>query len=149
MEMDDETVVHEVERIVAHYPSKARNHKQVREYRVKYKGMPSWNNQKEPAFAIARDHIDLVRSYWANQHDWEPTTSDLPSVAEGDHACAACWSNESNQDDPGAPAMLLCDGCEKGFHTTCLVPPLTAVPPEHESWYCPQCRKPGDSRQRR
>jgi hypothetical protein len=75
--------------------------------------------------------------------------TDLPAVIPGDVACVACWSNESNQDDPQAPPMLLCEACSRGFHTLCLVPPLVTVPPEDERWFCPQCRKPGDSTRRR
>ena len=34
--------------------------------------------------------------------------------------------------------LLLCDGCEKGFHTFCLDPPLDRVPTS-ETWFCPKC----------
>ena len=34
--------------------------------------------------------------------------------------------------------MLLCDDCNKGFHTFCLQPPLTAVP--EGDWWCRSCR---------
>ena len=33
--------------------------------------------------------------------------------------------------------MLLCDGCDRGFHMHCLDPPLTAPP--LAAWYCPAC----------
>jgi hypothetical protein len=33
--------------------------------------------------------------------------------------------------------MLLCDDCDKGYHTSCLTPPLLAVP--EGEWLCPQC----------
>ncbi|KAJ1674826.1 hypothetical protein EV182_002486, partial [Spiromyces aspiralis] len=33
--------------------------------------------------------------------------------------------------------MLICDGCDKGFHMYCLNPPLKAVPPN--DWYCDNC----------
>jgi histone demethylase JARID1 len=36
-----------------------------------------------------------------------------------------------------APKILLCDGCDRGFHTYCLDPPLSSVP-ENE-WYCTAC----------
>ena len=35
--------------------------------------------------------------------------------------------------------MLLCDGCDRGFHIACLSPPLTALPAEEEEWRCPRC----------
>ncbi|KAJ1969572.1 hypothetical protein IWQ62_000535 [Dispira parvispora] len=33
--------------------------------------------------------------------------------------------------------MLLCDGCDNGFHLFCLDPPLKKVP--NNDWYCTQC----------
>ena len=40
-----------------------------------------------------------------------------------------------------AATMLLCDGCEAGYHMQCLDPPLTAVPPG--KWVCPGCESRG------
>ncbi len=34
--------------------------------------------------------------------------------------------------------MLLCDGCNRGYHIYCLRPKLKAIPEEDE-WYCPDC----------
>lgn len=33
--------------------------------------------------------------------------------------------------------LLLCDGCDNGYHMECLYPPLEYVP--IEEWYCPEC----------
>ena len=33
--------------------------------------------------------------------------------------------------------LLLCDGCDKGTHTYCCVPPLDAIP--DGDWYCHHC----------
>ncbi|XP_042571656.1 PHD and RING finger domain-containing protein 1-like isoform X2 [Cyprinus carpio] len=33
--------------------------------------------------------------------------------------------------------LLLCDGCDDGYHMECLTPPLDAVPVEE--WFCPMC----------
>ncbi|CAB4035143.1 PHD and RING finger domain-containing 1 isoform X4, partial [Paramuricea clavata] len=33
--------------------------------------------------------------------------------------------------------MLLCDGCDRGFHLECLSPPLDSVP--DEEWFCRDC----------
>lgn len=50
-------------------------------------------------------------------------------------ACTACTI------DTWAPGneLLLCDGdgCERAYHTRCLVPPLNKVPEGH--WLCPEC----------
>lgn len=42
--------------------------------------------------------------------------------------------------------MLLCDGCDRGFHMSCLTPPLKNVPVG--DWYCKDC-KPVEVRRRR
>ena len=34
--------------------------------------------------------------------------------------------------------MLLCDGCDRGFHMSCLKPPLKKVPTG--DWFCHDCR---------
>lgn len=39
--------------------------------------------------------------------------------------------------------MLLCDGCDKGFHIHCLDPPLLTLPPLFEPWFCDACRASG------
>ena len=40
--------------------------------------------------------------------------------------------------DPSQSArMLMCDGCNSGWHLQCLTPPLTAVP--RGLWFCPAC----------
>ncbi|WKY06525.1 hypothetical protein Q1695_006592 [Nippostrongylus brasiliensis] len=47
--------------------------------------------------------------------------------------------------------LLICDHCDRGFHTYCLTPPLDGVP-SSEQWFCPQCEQsrmsqPSTSRQ--
>ncbi|KAF8977172.1 hypothetical protein BGZ46_007589, partial [Entomortierella lignicola] len=38
--------------------------------------------------------------------------------------------------------MLICDGCELGYHTYCLKPPLQQIP--KTDWYCAKCLVAGD-----
>nr|XP_015193913.1 PREDICTED: PHD and RING finger domain-containing protein 1 isoform X3 [Lepisosteus oculatus] len=45
--------------------------------------------------------------------------------------CEVC--GRSDRED----RLLLCDGCDAGYHMECLVPPLDAVPVEE--WFCPEC----------
>lgn len=35
--------------------------------------------------------------------------------------------------------LLLCDGCDRGYHLECLTPPLSRVPVDE--WFCPQCEQ--------
>ncbi|KAM7002951.1 uncharacterized protein phrf1 [Tautogolabrus adspersus] len=45
--------------------------------------------------------------------------------------CEVCGS--SDRED----RLLLCDGCDAGYHMECLTPPLDSVPVEE--WFCPVC----------
>lgn len=45
--------------------------------------------------------------------------------------CEIC--NLSDRED----TMLLCDGCDQGYHMDCLIPPLAEIP--EGSWYCDNC----------
>ena len=47
-------------------------------------------------------------------------------------ACSTC--KVADNDD----RMLLCDGCDKGFHMYCMAPQLVNVPTGQ--WFCEHCR---------
>ncbi|XP_021456146.2 PHD and RING finger domain-containing protein 1 isoform X1 [Oncorhynchus mykiss] len=47
-------------------------------------------------------------------------------------SCEVCGG--SDRED----RLLLCDGCDAGYHMECLTPPLDAVPVEE--WFCPECQ---------
>jgi hypothetical protein len=51
---------------------------------------------------------------------------------EDDTACEVC-----HQPTPW-DTMLLCEHCDKGWHTSCLDPPLASVP--EGDWFCPTCQ---------
>ena len=46
-------------------------------------------------------------------------------------ACKVCHSKDDED------AMLLCDGCDAGYHTYCSQPPIEDVP--EGDWFCPSC----------
>ncbi|XP_057775815.1 lysine-specific demethylase JMJ17 isoform X2 [Salvia miltiorrhiza] len=50
---------------------------------------------------------------------------------ELDQICEQCKSGFHGD------VMLLCDRCDKGWHTYCLSPPLMTIPPGN--WYCLEC----------
>ncbi|KAI8387444.1 hypothetical protein BD560DRAFT_382515 [Blakeslea trispora] len=54
----------------------------------------------------------------------------LDSNDESD-TCEICHKNENEEE------LLLCDGCNRGYHTYCLNPPLTSIP--KTDWFCLQC----------
>lgn len=45
--------------------------------------------------------------------------------------CEECGRGDGEQE------MLLCDGCDRGFHMFCLCPILVTVP--LGDWFCPHC----------
>ncbi|WVQ84008.1 hypothetical protein IAT38_006153 [Cryptococcus sp. DSM 104549] len=55
-----------------------------------------------------------------------------PAEYQKGEICEIC-RGEHNGDK-----ILLCDGCDRGFHTYCLDPPLSAVP-SNEEWFCTSC----------
>ncbi|KAL0033133.1 hypothetical protein WJX79_005148 [Trebouxia sp. C0005] len=75
----------------------------------------------------ASSMYDLEDSFLAEEEDASQDQSDI-EVSQHDEACAIC-----HQDDECD--MLLCDGCPKVFHLTCLE--LTNVPPGQ--WFCAVC----------
>ncbi|CAA6663352.1 unnamed protein product [Spirodela intermedia] len=48
--------------------------------------------------------------------------------------CEECGSGHAGE------VLLLCDKCDRGFHTFCLRPILASVP--NGAWFCPSCSKP-------
>ncbi|XP_026736700.1 PHD and RING finger domain-containing protein 1-like [Trichoplusia ni] len=52
-------------------------------------------------------------------------------VIEDPTICEVCGSTEHEE------TMLLCDGCDLGYHMQCLTPPLSEVP--IDQWLCPNC----------
>ncbi len=61
-----------------------------------------------------------------------PRLKTLPARPQEDIACEVCSKSAD-----GAH-MLLCNGCDLGFHTRCLDPPLHGAVPA-ATWHCPDC----------
>ncbi len=56
--------------------------------------------------------------------------------------CAFCYKKERGAQSDND--LLLCDGCDRGFHTTCLDPPLSVLPDPDTTWRCELCDPPAD-----
>ncbi|KAJ8723581.1 hypothetical protein PYW08_003493 [Mythimna loreyi] len=52
-------------------------------------------------------------------------------VIEDPTVCEVCGRTDNEE------TMLLCDGCDLGYHMQCLTPPLSEVP--IDQWLCPNC----------
>ena len=56
---------------------------------------------------------------------------EIESVPEDVTYCEIC--GRCDRED----RLLLCDGCDFGYHCECLSPPLETIP--IEEWFCPDC----------
>ena len=65
-----------------------------------------------------------------------------PHLMTVDHVAAELPCEVCGSPSLAAP-MLLCDGCDRGYHISCLQPPLEQVPPG--DWYCPDCQPSASS----
>lgn len=51
--------------------------------------------------------------------------------------CSDCKTCEVCNEKGDEARMVLCDGCDRGWHLDCLDPPLDAPP--NDRWFCPKC----------
>ena len=58
------------------------------------------------------------------------------TAEESSDVCEICRT------DRDLDKMLICDGCELGYHMYCLTPPLQNIP--KTDWYCAKCLVAGD-----
>ncbi|KAL3151405.1 PHD and RING finger domain-containing protein 1 [Trebouxia sp. C0009 RCD-2024] len=83
--------------------------------------------------AAAGDSDEDRITYATDDPEYREGGSDSgPSVLE-ELCCEVCNSPDK------ADILVLCDNCNKGTHTTCLDPPLAAVP--QGAWLCHDCDK--------
>eukprot|EP00197_Chlamydomonas_leiostraca_P001149 CAMPEP_0202886392 /NCGR_PEP_ID=MMETSP1391-20130828/42149_1 /ASSEMBLY_ACC=CAM_ASM_000867 /TAXON_ID=1034604 /ORGANISM="Chlamydomonas leiostraca, Strain SAG 11-49" /LENGTH=957 /DNA_ID=CAMNT_0049569663 /DNA_START=193 /DNA_END=3066 /DNA_ORIENTATION=- len=55
------------------------------------------------------------------------------------YICHGYYSEPIISEERPGGEMLLCDGCDKGWHQYCVNPPVLHIPPEDEPWFCPVC----------
>lgn len=78
---------------------------------------------REEPVGMRRHHIrKLARAGWRVL---------LGDLIYGNTACAVCRSTADDEN------MLLCDGCDKGYHMHCLRPLVVTVP--EGDWFCTTC----------
>ncbi|WWC87231.1 uncharacterized protein L201_002119 [Kwoniella dendrophila CBS 6074] len=87
---------------------------------------------KVPGFST-RDGSESELSDADSSSDGSPNKGKVstPEYKKGD-VCEICRFGHA------AEKILLCDGCDRGFHTYCLDPPLASVP-TNEEWFCTSC----------
>jgi hypothetical protein len=96
------------------------------QYKVRWAGYDAaWDSwHLESALSEQQDVAQMIRAYNSEHPDDTAVPDSL--------ACEKCGSTATK------PPMLLCDGCNKGYHTSCLTPPLARIP--RGKWFCPVCK---------
>jgi hypothetical protein len=61
----------------------------------------------------------------------EDSDAESTDIENDFEPCEACGKTQSSK------TMLLCDGCGKGYHMKCLMPPVHEIP--KGDWLCPHC----------
>ena len=67
--------------------------------------------------------------------DIDPRVDPTLAAPGGEHQCEHCHATDDEA------YMVLCDACNKGWHTYCTQPPMERVP--EGTWVCPDCTKQG------
>ena len=84
---------------------------------------------------------DGTEAWWARAFLHMYTADELKDVPwlEDEYGSETCCEKCDHPDAPHPVrgAMLLCDGCNAGYHLGCLPTPLPRVP--DGDWYCPAC----------
>lgn len=78
-----------------------------------------------------KDSIDCKKTSKRVMVDSKNTLDDDEVIDVDLTACEICSNSDREE------CMLLCDGCNRGYHLYCLNPPLADVP--QGSWYCDNC----------
>ncbi|KAM6937876.1 uncharacterized protein phrf1 [Xenentodon cancila] len=91
-----------------------------------------------PVDRIAFNSIYLRKSYGGKvkkmitvQKPVKAEQEEIIDVDLDETRCEVC--GDTDRED----RLLLCDGCDAGYHMECLTPPLDSVPVEE--WFCPEC----------
>jgi hypothetical protein len=104
--------------VIIHHIISSRLHGTSTSYKVRWFPFNLKADSTVPASAVA---IHLILDFENRMAD--PDNSDTP--------CDICTSRANAED------MLLCDGCDKGFHNPCLNRTPGDIP--DGSWFCPTC----------
>lgn len=132
-----------IDKVIGHREV-TRGEKTILEYLVQWEGCDATRATYEPELSVPDIAIDM---YWMDRAVETESKRKLTSQAAADPVdpaqdpdtpCEICGR-------PGVPpTMLLCDGCDKGYHLKCLTPRLFRTPVGR--WLCPSCRQPQATR---
>jgi len=110
------------------------NRKRQMQYLVKWLGYDNSHNSWEWTSALEeqQDVAQMIREY---------NIARTGHASDDDIVCEICHSTSTS------PPVIICDKCDKGYHITCLAPPLPRVP--RGRWLCPTCSHPATRSKRK
>ncbi|KAF9934979.1 hypothetical protein FBU30_009401 [Linnemannia zychae] len=91
---------------------------------------------------IKKDPVSYADSEPSSPSNSDRMSSEPGSVKRESTADDSSDVCEICQTDRDLDKMLICDGCELGYHMYCLTPPLNTIP--KTDWYCAKCLVAGD-----
>lgn len=101
-------------------------------FRSDHEFSPESDNDQE---YVPVQHARTARSKRKQPAAQAPASSSSSSEEAVEHddedLCKKCGSGDHPE------LILLCDGCDCGWHTNCVRPPLLSIP--EGNWYCPPC----------
>ncbi len=117
-----------------------RGTKTIKEYLVQWEGCDATQATYEPESTVPDIAIDMywmdlsVQSERKRKALSQTAGNTVDPAYDPDTICEVC----GRPDVP--PTMVICDGCDKGYHLKCLKPRLLRTPVGR--WLCPSCRQP-------
>ncbi|GFE53922.1 PHD-finger domain-containing protein, putative [Babesia ovis] len=82
-------------------------------------------------FKVLRETLLGCLSSIPSKVEWVPRKAPTDEMEDNFEGCEICGVDDNWEH------MLLCDGCNLGFHMYCLDPPLLSIP--QGDWYCKDC----------
>lgn len=94
--------------------------------------MDNFSDDDDHHFKKERYLDDIYRN-GPSLHVESESEEEMERTPYDDLVCKICSKGDAD------PEMLICDGCDEGFHMYCLCPMLIKVP--KGKWFCPFCSK--------
>ena len=103
-----------------------KNRKAAAEKRKATREAKNGSASKKKKKKEGEEETGLVLDDEMDPEAWNATLDEIP--------CKVCKSKDDGE------KMLLCDGCDCGFHIFCLKPPMKKIPEGDDDWFCKPCK---------
>ena len=93
-------------------------------------GRRSKRQRKENIPTVAGSHMSLLRPLVPRMSGAPQPVVLRPGDAKPGERCEGCGQAEDSA------SLVICDGCDNGYHRSCMDPPLKSTSTD---WHCPKC----------